>query len=46
MNPNHLRTTISNAIDLSNRNIAMAEETLFNRGLSFCPTSKFDEVQL
>ena len=24
----------------------MAEETLLNRGLSFCPTSKLDEVQL
>ena len=24
----------------------MTEETLLNRGLSFCPTSKLDEVQL
>ena len=46
MNTIHLRTTFRNAINLSNRNITMAEETLFNSGRSFCPTSKLDEVQL
>ena len=45
MYPKHQRTTLSNVVNLSNRNITIAEETLLNRGLSFCPTSKLDEVQ-
>ena len=45
MNPRHQRTTFSNVITLSNRNITMSVETLLNRGLSFCSTSKLDEVQ-
>ena len=46
VNPKHQRTTLSNVINLSSRNITIAEETLLNRGLSFCPTSKLDEVRL
>ena len=46
VNPKHQRTTISNVMNLSNRNITIAEETLLKRGLSFCPTSKLDEVKL
>ena len=46
VNPKHQRTTISNVINLSSRNITIAEETLLNRGLSFCPTSKLDEAKL
>ena len=46
VNPKHQRTTLSNVINLSSRNITIAEETLINRGLSSCPTSKLDEVQL
>ena len=46
VNPNHQRTTISNVIYLSSRNITIAEETLLSRGLTFCPTSKLDEVKL
>ena len=46
MNPKHQRTTISNVVNLSNRNITIAEETLLKRGLSFFPTSKLDEVKL
>ena len=46
VNPKHQRTTLSNAINLSSRNITIAEETLLNRGLSFCPTSKLDEDKL
>ena len=46
VNPKHQRTTFSNVINLSSRNITIAEETLLNRGLSFCPTSKLDEVKL
>ena len=46
VNPKHQRTTFSNIINLSSRNITIAEETLLNRGLSFCPTSKLDEVKL
>ena len=45
VNPFHQRTTISNVINLFSRNITVAEEKLFNRGLSFCPTSKLDEVK-
>ena len=46
LNTKHQRTTLSNVINLSSRNITIAEETLLNRGLSFCPTSKLDEVKL
>ena len=46
MNPKHQRTTLRNVMNLSNSNITMAAETLLDRGLSFCPTSKLDEVQL
>ena len=46
VNPKHQRTTLSNVINVSSRNITIAEETLLNRGLSFCPTSKLDEVRL
>ena len=46
MNSKHQRTAHRNVINLSNRNITMVEETLLSRGLSFCPTSKLDEVQI
>ena len=46
VNPKHQGATISNVINVSNRNITIAEETLLNRGPSFCPTSKLDEVKL
>ena len=45
MNTEHQRTTLSNVINLSNRNITKAEETLLIRGISFCPSSKLDEVK-
>ena len=46
VNPNHQRTTISNVIYLSRSNITIAEDKLLSRGLTFCPTSKIDEVKL
>ena len=46
LNPKHQRTTFNNVINLSSLNITIAEETLLNRGLSFCPTSRLDEVKL